>query len=938
MPPRERPPGSPAAPDSGVPSLWESWFRSATPHQQQELLNLADRQGFLWSHQLPAPANGVHPRLPEPRTKARIAFQQLLHETTGAVEFSPASVKFLDGELDPWQKQAVAKALATPDLCLIQGQAGTGKSRVAAELLSQLAAQGARTLFLAQHASAIDVVLERLSTRDGLFPIRFLEKTESVLPTIQPMVYPERLRVFRSQTLNGAKCGLDLAEARWQERLQQADAWPKLKASVERKLELDRLQAELDAEQSRPIELAEPSLVLALERGRSDLQSTLNELRLEEEDDQGLSKLLQEDIAVRESERNRLDEFLKAQAEGRWWTVGYWKAKFQPQRAKQRDRVASQLEKIQRDYAEIEKRREARKKAEADATQTWERLEQTYREAAEERRTHRIQLAREELRSQLEACEAQRLAALPIADDADCTHLEEVEAAWALEKQRDWNDLQFARQWAEFVQIEGEQLVGRLAEFSNLIAGPFAALDQNADFLEPGQQFDVLVIEEAHLFTEAELLDLTRRAERCVLIGAFPLGPSKRVQDDVFPRLWKRFHDDLPTPHYAWRCDDGRWTVQLQSLTPEIERKLEREPLADNPGVDLYFHTQSKGQTKLVQVRFPESFPLKQCKEWIRHELDEWALCGASSQPWLEEAEDCIQIRFSTAAADSMHEIEPGLREAVAGAQTLGLHFDRRHWTRERCDAWALQYLHWRDAGRTAHLPHCYRMPATMLACVRDLFLMNGHAVAAGADAPPSVTFVPVPALGTNGKRLPRDGAGFEVDLSGTRFADKMPEECRFWLPRHGFANYFEAQSVVQTLERLARDHALPADTGVLAFFPGQVELIRRLVHQSSTLAGLPAIEVGLPNQFRDRERCLILLSLTRSSNTHRTGEFVQEQAEAVLALTRSRGRLILVGDAGTLLRWSQSETNGQVWVRQLARYLQGQGTHQGAFQLCEGA
>src|ERR1700677_4215983 len=39
---------------------WEEWYRSASPDQQAELIELARRQGLLYAHQIPPHANGHH--------------------------------------------------------------------------------------------------------------------------------------------------------------------------------------------------------------------------------------------------------------------------------------------------------------------------------------------------------------------------------------------------------------------------------------------------------------------------------------------------------------------------------------------------------------------------------------------------------------------------------------------------------------------------------------------------------------------------------------------------------------------------------------------------------------------------------------------------------------------------------------------------------------
>ena len=60
----------------------------------------------------------------------------------------PAQVQFLDEQLDRWQREAAAKALATPDIFLLRGDPGSGKSRVVLELLRQEIGRGHRILFL----------------------------------------------------------------------------------------------------------------------------------------------------------------------------------------------------------------------------------------------------------------------------------------------------------------------------------------------------------------------------------------------------------------------------------------------------------------------------------------------------------------------------------------------------------------------------------------------------------------------------------------------------------------------------------------------------------------------------------------------------------------------------------------------------------------------
>src|SRR5262249_2982222 len=168
-PPPTSGPGPPAAlrpaPAADAATHWELLYHGIPPAQQAELLALASEQGLLYSHQLPAaaPARGAPPG-DEPRTWNLLG--KMLTGQAGQLEaVRPAPVQVLAEALAEAQRRAVAAALASPDVCLIQGLPGTGKSRVAAEVVSQAAQRGDRVLLLAASAAAVDRVLEQVAHR-----------------------------------------------------------------------------------------------------------------------------------------------------------------------------------------------------------------------------------------------------------------------------------------------------------------------------------------------------------------------------------------------------------------------------------------------------------------------------------------------------------------------------------------------------------------------------------------------------------------------------------------------------------------------------------------------------------------------------------------------------------------------------------------------------
>lgn len=74
--------------------------------------------------------------------------------------------------LNPGQREAVAKALAAPDLCLIQGPPGTGKTTVISEICLRATREGKRVLVASQTNLAVDNALGRLSDVPWVRPLR----------------------------------------------------------------------------------------------------------------------------------------------------------------------------------------------------------------------------------------------------------------------------------------------------------------------------------------------------------------------------------------------------------------------------------------------------------------------------------------------------------------------------------------------------------------------------------------------------------------------------------------------------------------------------------------------------------------------------------------------------------------------------------------------
>ena len=74
----------------------------------------------------------------------------------------PPALEFFNPNLNAYQREAVAKALAAQDVALVHGPPGTGKTTVLVEIIRQAVAQGQRVLASAPSNIAVDNLLEKL--------------------------------------------------------------------------------------------------------------------------------------------------------------------------------------------------------------------------------------------------------------------------------------------------------------------------------------------------------------------------------------------------------------------------------------------------------------------------------------------------------------------------------------------------------------------------------------------------------------------------------------------------------------------------------------------------------------------------------------------------------------------------------------------------------
>lgn len=966
-------------PPAHAPSLWESLILNASTTRRDGPFAATNARGLVQNGRTPAD---------EPRPALPAAL--LLNQKCDLPLFRPTALAPEDDALDDEQREAVARAVQTPDICLIQGVPGSGKSRVVVEIVRQAVAQGERVLLLAPAAPAIDRVLAPLAQRPALFAIRLIaadEAPENLETRVRQMTLPERARCFREEMEPKSRAVADDARRRVEALQACGTRWERLREIAERRAALDDQHAALDAgliAVAAEVEAAvrasrdSPGLIgdalgqaaLARDAAWAEVDAQAAALRAEQEKVRaGL------DAAI--AEETQLRSVAKAGRSLRFWSRAWWAGctarKIREQLAENeatRQHLNAEASRLTRESDVLTTNREA-----ALARYLAQRQWIIDREVERKRgplENERAALLGERQRLSVE-WEALRAELPPEVAPTACEPavVRDSAAAWKCELDAAEARAAVSAQWALAAHDALADLSPQLLAWADVVAAPTSALLRDAAF-DKVKPFDLLIYEEADRVTESEFLTAARRARRWVLVGEPSLvgeSPStaKSVRPAVlragfFHRLWDKLHADARRLPFAWFHRDGRLVCRLRGVEPTEERWVETERVADRPEVELRIVTPPRGTPRLAEVVFPVGISVADAKAFVVAEIDEIAIQVDGRQlTWTEEQERvCLWFDRATARETSAIALSHGLAEwfdvpaadcrtAEAPCATRALIFERSAgWTRDRAEAWVADRFGLRDLGRTALLATPRRMRPALARFLAGL--LAGHAPRAGEsngahapDSDPAAEFIAVPPLptgleatcradaaargrgGSAAAVVPRPraahgGAGLETELSDVRRPDALPAELRAFLPAKGLVNFLEAQAVVRFLEALAADRDFTAAArrwseceakeqtrdpavAVIALYPAQAELIRRLIQRSGALAATPAtIEIGTPESFRQRECLVALVGLTRS-HAQRAVSFGDGPQSLALALTRARERLVLFGDFGTLVR-----------------------------------
>ncbi|MEQ2264568.1 hypothetical protein XENORESO_012835 [Xenotaenia resolanae] len=120
-----------------------------------------------------------------------------------------------------------------------------------------------------------------------------------------------------------------------------------------------------------------------------------------------------------------------------------------------------------------------------------------------------------------------------------------------------------------------------------------------------------------------------------------------------------------------------------------------------------------------------------------------------------------------------------------------------------------------------------------------------------------------------------------------------------------GVSNHTEAALIHMLLSLLIRAGCKPGDIGIIAPYRQQLKSILALL-QSSAFTG---VEVNTVDRYQGRDKSLILLSFVRSTAEEgNLGELLKDWRRLNVAITRAKHKLLMVGSATTLRRYSPVE------------------------------
>jgi len=845
---------------------------------------------------------------PQLETASRLIVKQAFADCLSASSLCEP-VHLHDAALDDYQRDAVARAISCFDLFVIHGPTGSGKTRTAVEIVRQFVNRGQRVLFLSTEAAQVDGLLPALSKSLSL--VRRLDSSESIehLPNdIAALTLGRRQDSIRTNLKKQAFDCLAAAETRLRRAESMSKTWDELAAvrgrierrSAEHAALLERQQSLPDEVQREAESNVEPAAYY-VQRLRGAIASHARRLAMADAA-QGESTAAKAEAHQRlksaESDCHNLLPQAEAVEQGRWYTLTYWKARGDATLPTRLTEAQAQLAAAQMTLAELDLREQ---KLAADRRQVDDEF------SAERSRMTESEVARRtaELDERLQVIERER----PADDQAE----KELVARLAASGLRFEDgrggfaaELDAAREHEHMARTKHEELSARLEDLVReeiqkilVIAGPIAGIAGDLELTE-SFSFDAVIIDDAHRLSENDFHAAAGLARKWILLGQ-PTEMATGRQRAPRPDLLARLANSLP--HDVWVREGTRLICRLSAVRGADRRRLECEPVADAPDIELRLFNPLDGTPTLAEVVFPDRIEASAAREYVFRELGE-VTCQprTRSAVWETNSEGMI-ARFGPLDSEAkLAEVGSGVQEEVSDLETRAIHFGPE-WSLEQAREWASENVGRRDPGRLATLSKPYRTCPGLANWLNRAFA-TGFALSPVTDQTPHVEFLAVPDIDTRRRREPQrspartGGAGYEIDLADPRQRAALPAEFQD-LPNSGFVNVPEAQALIRYLE------AHPsAGLAITSPFPTQVSVLSRLAGRSARLSRVPVLD----SVVAARHECdLLAVSLTRS-HVARAVTFGETPSILAGLLCRARKKLLLAGDPGTLARRLQWE------------------------------
>lgn len=123
------------------------------------------------------------------------------------------------------------------------------------------------------------------------------------------------------------------------------------------------------------------------------------------------------------------------------------------------------------------------------------------------------------------------------------------------------------------------------------------------------------------------------------------------------------------------------------------------------------------------------------------------------------------------------------------------------------------------------------------------------------------------------------------------------------------YSNYCEAGVVLNLIDSLTQEGVPGSSIGVIATFTSQVNVLKKVLNKFET--GIPdehrGIEVNTVDQYQGRDKSIIIYSCTKCDNPDKAdviakdSEILQDFRRLTVAITRSKHKLIIIGDVNSL-------------------------------------